>query len=61
MLHKVERLGAGSKYRLFKTAPSPKAVYESSQGRQAYNRIIALPLGLDNIQVGGSDRDVTAA
>jgi hypothetical protein len=52
LLHAVERLITGrSKYRLFRTAPPARAVYESSQGRQAYNRVIALPLGLDTIQV----------
>lgn len=52
MLHALERLAAGrSRYRLFVTAPNPRAVYESAQGRRAYNRVIPLPLGLDNIQV----------
>jgi hypothetical protein len=51
LLHALDRLASRKMFRLFRTAPPPTAVYDSSEGRHAYNRVIPLPLGLEDIQV----------
>lgn len=54
MLQTVEHLRR-RKYKFFNAPPSPTArFHDKAQSRvRAYNRIIPLPLGLANIQVGG--------
>jgi hypothetical protein len=51
LLHALDRLASRKMFRLFRKAPNPTDVYDSSEGRHAYNRVIPLPLGLDDIQV----------
>jgi hypothetical protein len=54
LLHALDRLASRKMFRLFRKAPNPTDVYDSSEGRHAYNRVIPLPLGLDDIQVRAS-------
>lgn len=51
LLHVLDRMRHSSKYRAFIKAPPPDAVFETDEGDQVYNRVIPLPIGLQNVQV----------
>jgi hypothetical protein len=47
------------RWRLFAHAPGPEDAWEDKDGAlQPYNRVVALPMGLDILQVGGPDWQV---
>eukprot|EP00775_Hariotina_reticulata_P010776 gene10776-10932_t len=50
LLQLLEQLRRKPMFRLFVLAPAASAVFDTAQGEQAYNRMVPLPLGLDNLQ-----------
>jgi hypothetical protein len=56
LLQLLEQLRRKPMFRLFVLAPAASVVFDTDHGEQAYNRIVPLPLGLDNLQVSWSLR-----
>eukprot|EP00879_Flechtneria_rotunda_P005636 GHRR01005933.1.p1 GENE.GHRR01005933.1~~GHRR01005933.1.p1 ORF type:complete len:866 (+),score=436.33 GHRR01005933.1:2331-4928(+) len=49
LLHTLQRLSVRPACKIFASAPEADQVYDTTEGPRAYNRIVPLPLGIQNI------------